>query len=64
MVVPDRPGLGTDLKLEEIAKYPRGTNITGGNATSLRAYESGTSDERTYTQPRRRRAAFFNPPQN
>ena len=64
MLVPDRPGLGTDLILDEIAKYPPGTNIAGESAKYLAAYEAGTSDERVYVQPRRARASFFNPPQD
>ncbi len=59
MVVPDRPGLGTDLVLEEIAKYPPGTNIAGDGAKFLAAYEADTGEERLYTQPRRGRADFF-----
>jgi len=64
MLVPDRPGLGTDLILEEIDKYPAGTNVAGDSAKFLGAYEAGTSEERLYVQPRRSRAKFFNPPQN
>jgi galactonate dehydratase len=62
MLVPERPGLGTDLILEEIAKYPPGTNIAGDSAKYLSGYENGTGDERIYTQPRRNRAAYFAPP--
>jgi galactonate dehydratase len=60
MLVPERPGLGTDLILEEIAKHPPGINIAGDNAKFLSGYETGTSDERIYTQPRRSRAHYFN----
>lgn len=63
MLVPDRRGLGTDLVLDEIAKYPSGINIAGDSAKYLSAYEEGTSEERLYVQPRRGRAQFFNPPQ-
>jgi len=62
MLVPDRPGLGTDLILDEVAKYPPGTNIAGDSAKYLASYETGTSEERLYVQPRRGRAGFFNPP--
>lgn len=59
VVVPDRPGLGTDLNLEEIARHPAGANIPVGNDRYVGAYEAGTSDSRIYTQPRRARARFF-----
>jgi galactonate dehydratase len=59
MLVPERPGLGTDLILEEIAKYPPGTNIAGDSAKFLNGYEDGTADERIYVQPRRGRARYF-----
>jgi galactonate dehydratase len=61
MVVPERPGLGTDLVLEEIAKHPQGTNIAGDGAKFLSGYENGTAEQRLYTQPRRARARFFDP---
>jgi galactonate dehydratase len=51
-VVPDRPGLGTDLVLEEIAKYPPGVNVAQG-ARYQSAYEEGTANEWLYVQPRR-----------
>ncbi len=59
VVVPDRPGLGTDLNLDEIARHPAGPNIASGNERYLASYEAGTSEERVYVQPRRGRAAFF-----
>ncbi len=60
-VVPDRPGLGVDLILEEVARHPPGTNVNAPSAHTGMAYEDGTADEHLYQQPRRRRAAFFNP---
>lgn len=63
MLVPERPGLGTDLILEEIAKHPPGTNIAAGGAKYLSGYEDGTTEERLYVQPRRHRATtFLSPP--
>ena len=59
VLVPDRPGLGTDLVLDEIARHPPAINVAAGTATQLLAYEPGTSDERLYVQPRRGRAAFL-----
>lgn len=59
VIVPDRPGLGTDLVLDEIARHPPGTNIAAGTPTQLAAYEPGTAEERLYVQPRRGRAAYF-----
>ncbi|QMW24451.1 mandelate racemase/muconate lactonizing enzyme family protein [Sandaracinobacteroides saxicola] len=61
MLVPDRPGLGTDLLLDEIARHPPGTNIAADSAKHRGSYEAGTADEGLYTQPRRARAAFFTP---
>lgn len=57
--VPDRPGLGVDLVLDEIAKYPPTTNVAGCSPAYWKSYETGTEAERLYVQPRRRRAAFF-----
>jgi galactonate dehydratase len=61
MVVPDRPGLGTDLVIDEIARHPPGVNIAADNAKYLGSYEPGTADARTYVQSRRQRARFFAP---
>jgi galactonate dehydratase len=61
MIVPERPGLGTDLVLDEIAKHPQDTNIAGDGAKFLSGYEEGTAEQRLYTQPRRARARFFDP---
>jgi galactonate dehydratase len=60
VLVPDRPGLGTDLILEEVSKHPAGCNLTGENAKFLGSYEPGTAHERLYVQPRRSRATFSN----
>jgi galactonate dehydratase len=62
MIVPERAGLGTDLILEEIVKHPPGTNIAGDSAKFLSGYETGTANERIYSQPRRARARYFEPP--
>jgi galactonate dehydratase len=59
MLVPERPGLGTDLILDEIAKHPPGINIAGDSAKYLAGYEAGTTEERTYSQPRRGRSHYF-----
>jgi galactonate dehydratase len=59
MIVPERPGLGTDLILEEIAKHPPGVNIAGDSPKFLSGYEANTAEERIYTQPRRGRAQYF-----
>lgn len=56
MVVPDRPGLGVDIVLNEVAKHPPGTNIAAHTEKYLSAYEDGTGGEALYFQPRRRRA--------
>lgn len=62
VVVPDRPGLGVDLVIEEIERHPPGINVAGTNPRYWAAYEAGTKAEHLYVQPRRRRAAFFTPP--
>lgn len=59
MLVPERPGLGTDLLLEEIARHPPATNIASDTAKYHAAYEAGTADERLYVQPRRHRRIAF-----
>ncbi|TRW17329.1 mandelate racemase/muconate lactonizing enzyme family protein [Glacieibacterium frigidum] len=56
MVVPDRPGLGVDIVLDEIAKHPPDTNIAAHTEKYLSAYEDGTCGEALYFQPRRHRA--------
>jgi galactonate dehydratase len=55
-IVPDRPGLGVDLVIEEIAKHPPGTNVASHNQKYLSAYDDGTGIEALYTQQRRLRA--------
>lgn len=61
VLVPDRPGLGVDLVLDEIARHPPTVNIAGASPTYWRSYEPGTEAERLYVQPRRGRGAFFDP---
>jgi len=61
MVLPDRPGLGVDLVVEEIEKHPPGVNVAGASPAYWKSYEPGTGTERLYVQPRRGRAAYFNP---
>lgn len=56
LIVPDTPGLGIDLNLDEIAKYPPGHNASVPNTGS---YAAGTGDEFTYTQPRWSRVSAF-----
>lgn len=60
-VVPDRPGLGVDIVVDEIARHPPGINVAGRTPGFLSAYEPGTSDEALYVQPRRQRALFARP---
>lgn len=59
-LVPDRPGLGVDLNQEAIMRHPPGINVNAPSPLGDRAYEQGTSEERAYFQPRRRRGVFFN----
>lgn len=54
-VVPDRPGLGLDIVVEEVERHPPGINVAGRTPGFLSAYEDGTSDEGLYFQPRRQR---------
>jgi len=54
-LVPDRPGLGIELVLEEIAKHPPGTNVADMGPKYLSAYAAGTGSEAVYTQMRRDR---------
>lgn len=61
IVVPDRPGLGVDLNIDEILKYPAGVNVAGSTAKYLGSYEPGTAEERLYVQPRRARSTFLAP---
>lgn len=58
-IVPDRPGLGTDLILEEIARHPPAHNVQAGGARYLASYEKETAEERLYVQARRGRGLFF-----
>jgi galactonate dehydratase len=61
--VPDGPGLGVDLVLDEIAKYPSRRNVQDLPPDDGRAYEPGTVDESVYFQTRlRRRARLRRPP--
>jgi len=60
-LVPNRPGLGVDLVIDEVAKHPPGINVASHNEKYLSAYEEGTGSEALYTQSRRNRASFFNP---
>jgi galactonate dehydratase len=61
--VPDAPGLGVDLVLDEIAKYPSRRNVQDLPPDDGRAYEHGTVDESVYFQTRlRRRARLRRPP--
>ena len=61
VMVPDRPGLGVDIIDAEVLKHPPGINVAQPSAKFHAAYEDGTGPESLYVQPRRRRAAFFNP---
>lgn len=61
VLVPDRPGLGVDLVVEEIERHPPGVNVAGIGAAYWKAYEPGTAEERLYVQPRRGRAGWLPP---
>lgn len=52
LAVPDAPGLGVDLVLDEIAKYPSRRNVTDLPPDDGWAYEPGTVDEAVYVQTR------------
>ncbi|MEM7047039.1 MAG: mandelate racemase/muconate lactonizing enzyme family protein [Pseudomonadota bacterium] len=56
LVVPDRPGLGVDLVLEEIKKFPGAHNASVPSTVS---YAQGTQQEFVYTQPRWQRTTAF-----
>lgn len=60
--VPDTPGLGVDLVLDEIAKYPSRRNVQDLPPDDGRAYEHGTVDESVYFQTRLRRRARLRRP--
>ncbi|WP_137179828.1 mandelate racemase/muconate lactonizing enzyme family protein [Roseomonas sp. AR75] len=53
--VPDAPGLGVDLVLEEIAKHPSVRNVATFPDDG-QAFEPGTAAEHNYVQTRRARA--------
>lgn len=57
--VPDAPGLGVDLVLDEIARYPSRRNVTDLPADDGWAYEPGTVDEAVCFQTRLRRAKRY-----
>lgn len=59
VLVPDRPGLGVDIVLEEIARHPPTGNVAVPTSQALAAYAAGTADERLYIQPRRQRGTAF-----
>jgi galactonate dehydratase len=54
--VPDGPGLGVDLVVEEILKYPYRRNVAVPPEDDGWAYEPGTVDQSVYFQTRRSRA--------
>lgn len=54
--VPDTPGLGVDLVLDEIARYPSVRNVAEPPPDDGWAYEPGTVDEGVYFQTRLSRA--------
>jgi len=56
VAVPDAPGLGVDLVLEEILKYPSSRNVAALPEDNGWAYEPGTVTESVYFQTRRARA--------
>ena len=57
IAVPDAPGLGVDLVLDEILKYPSRRNVTDLPPDDGWAFEPGTVQEAVYTQTRLRRRA-------
>ncbi|MEO1105076.1 MAG: mandelate racemase/muconate lactonizing enzyme family protein [Pseudomonadota bacterium] len=50
--VPNAPGLGVDLVMEEISKYPSTRNVLDVPADDGRAFEAGTARECVYVQMR------------
>jgi galactonate dehydratase len=54
--VPDTPGLGVDLVLDEILKHPSVRNVAQHPDDDGWAYEPGTADESVYFQTRMARA--------
>jgi galactonate dehydratase len=56
VIVPDTPGIGVDLNLDEIACHPGGRNASVPNTVS---YADGTQEEFVYVQPRWRRTTAF-----
>ena len=55
IALPDTPGLGVDLVLDEIRKYPGHRNVAAMPPDDGSAYEPGTAGEYTYFQTRLRR---------
>ncbi|MGF1474624.1 MAG: mandelate racemase/muconate lactonizing enzyme family protein [Geminicoccaceae bacterium] len=53
--VPTTPGLGVDLVLDEISKYPSERNVLEPPADDGWAFEPGTADQHPYVQTRLRR---------
>lgn len=58
--VPDAPGLGVELVVDEVLRHPSGVNVAT-SAKIAAAYEPGTAGEHVYVQTRRRRAARYQP---
>jgi galactonate dehydratase len=54
--VPTAPGLGVDIVVDEITKYPSVRNVTDMPPDDGWAYEKGTVDESVYFQTRLSRA--------
>lgn len=52
LAVPDTPGLGVDIVVEEIAKYPSRRNVRAISPDDGQAYAVGTAQEMPYFQPR------------
>lgn len=59
IAVPDAPGLGVDIVVDEILRYPSTVNVRSAPDDNGAAYEIGTRDEFPYFQTRRNRGAML-----
>lgn len=61
LAVPEAPGLGVDLVLDEIARHPSRRNVADPPPDDGRAYEPGTAGECVYFQTRLERRRKLRP---